>query len=196
MAVVNIVDAGMHHAARYSALGDDIEYRETAPFFEREARQQGLAVSGAQLHINLHGYPAHEWTRPWSGYVPRGFELWTVPKGFFLILRYQPGWQAEAEALHQAVSAAVAQVAGLAAHNARQMALYERHAGPIPFAMRDGIAYTITEVARPGAPVTLITEYPDETVDGDAFRLAHTVQMRTVLAGVEAWQALARPAAR
>jgi hypothetical protein len=186
----------MHHAARYSALGDDIEYRETPPFFEREARQQGLAISGAQLHINLHGYPAHEWTRPWSGYVPRGFELWTIPKGFFLVLRHQPGWQAEAEALHRAVSAAVAQVPGLASFNARQMALYERHAGPIPFAMRDGIAYTITEVARPGAPVTLITEYPDETVGGDAFRLAHTVQMRTVLAGVEAWQALARPAAR
>ena len=187
--------AHMHHAARYSALGDDIEYRETAPLFEREARQQGLAISGAQLHINLHGYPAHEWTRPWSGYVPRGFELWTIPKGFFLILRYQPGWQAEAEALHRAVSAAVAQVPGLAAHNARQMALYERHAGPIPFALRDGIAYTVTEVARPGAPVTLITEYPDETVNGDAFRLAHTVQMRTVLAAVEAWQSLARPLA-
>ena len=185
----------MHHAARYSALGDDIEYRETAPFFEREARQQGLAISGAQLHINLHGYPAHEWTRPWSGYVPRGFELWTIPKGFFLVLRYQPGWQAEAHALHAAVSAALAALPGLASFNARQMALYERHAGPVPFAVQDGIAYTITEVARPGAPVTLITEYPDETVDGDAFRLAHTVQTRTVLAAVDAWQALARPSA-
>ncbi|MDB5850039.1 MAG: peptidase [Rhodoferax sp.] len=182
----------MHHAARYSALGDDIEYRETAPFFEREARQKGLTISGAQLHINLHGYPAHEWTRPWSGYVPRGFELWTIPKGFFLVLRYQPGWQAEAHALHERVSAALASVPGLADFNARQMALYERHAGPIPFAVRDGIAYTVTEVDRPGAPVTLITEYPDETVDGDAFRLAHTVQMRTVLAAVAAWQSLAR----
>ncbi|APW36778.1 peptidase M14 [Rhodoferax koreense] len=182
----------MHHAARYSALGDDIEYRDQPPFHEREARHQGLALSGAQLHVNLHGYPAHEWTRPFSGYVPRGFELWTIPKGFFLILRHHAGWQAEAEALLEHVSAALARVPGLLAFNQRQMALYERHAGPIPFAIRHGMACTVSEVDRPGAPVTLITEYPDETVDGDAFRLAHTVQMQTVLAAVDAWQPLAR----
>ena len=79
----------MLHAARYSALGDDIEYREEPPLYERAAREQALALSHAQLHINLHGYPAHEWTRPWSGYLPHGFELWTIPKGFFLILRHQ-----------------------------------------------------------------------------------------------------------
>lgn len=182
----------MHHAARYSALGDDIEYREQAPFHEREARQQGLAMSGAQLHVNLHGYPAHEWTRPLSGYVPRGFALWTIPKGFFLILRHHPGWQAEAEALLARVSAALAEVPGLVAYNMRQMALYERHAGPLPFAVKHGMAYHVSEVARPGAPVTLITEFPDETVDGDAFRFAHTVQMQAVLAAVDAWQSLAR----
>ncbi|WP_241077157.1 peptidase M14, partial [Achromobacter xylosoxidans] len=64
----------MLHASRYSALGDDIAYREHAPFFEREGRHQAHAISGAQLHINLHGYPAHEWTRPLSGYLPRNFE--------------------------------------------------------------------------------------------------------------------------
>ena len=72
----------MLHASRYSALGDDIAYRERAPFFERDGRHQAHAISGAQLHINLHGYPAHEWTRPMSGYLPRHFELWTIPKGF------------------------------------------------------------------------------------------------------------------
>jgi hypothetical protein len=40
--------------------------------------------------------------------------------------------------------------------------------------------------------VTLITEFPDETIHGDAFRFAHTVQMRTVLAAARAWQTLAR----
>ncbi|MDB5895146.1 MAG: peptidase [Rhodoferax sp.] len=184
----------MHHAARYSALGDDIEYREQAPFYEREGRHQALALSRAQLHLNLHGYPAHEWTRPSSGYVPRGFELWTIPKGFFLILRHHPGWRGEAEVLLQRVSAALAELPGLAAYNARQMALYERHAGALPFQVMHGIAYSVSEVDRPGAPVTLITEFPDETVDGDAFRFAHTVQMRTVLAAVSAWQSLARVA--
>lgn len=183
----------MHHAARYSALGDDIEYREQAPLYEREARNQALAWSGAQLHINLHGYPAHEWTRPLSGYVPRGFELWTIPKGFFLILRHHPGWQAEGRTLLEQVSAALRDVPGLPAFNARQMALYERHAGELPFEVLHGIACSVTETTRPGAPVTLVTEFPDETVEGEPFRFAHTVQMHAALAAANAWQKLARP---
>jgi hypothetical protein len=182
----------MHHAARYSALGDDIEFREQQPWYERGARQHAIAVSGAQLHLNLHGYPAHEWTRPWSGYLPQGFELWTVPKGFFLILRHHAGWQAEARALVEQVCAELAKVPGLADFNARQLALYQRHAGSVPFEVIGGIACSVSEVDRPGAPVTLITEFPDETIHGDAFRFAHTVQMRTVLAAARAWQTLAR----
>ena len=182
----------MHHAARYSALGDDIEYRDQPPLYEREAREQALALSGAQLHINLHGYPAHEWTRPLTGYVPRGFELWTIPKGFFLILRHQPGWEAEGRALLEHVSAALTQVAGLSDYNARQMALYERHAGELPFEVINGTACMQTETTRAGAPVTLITEFPDETVEGEAFRFAHLVQMQTVLAAVNAWQLVSK----
>ncbi|MBC7446137.1 MAG: peptidase M14, partial [Polaromonas sp.] len=174
----------MHHAARYSALGDDIEYREQPPLYEREARDQALALSGARLHINLHGYPAHEWTRPLSGYLPRGFELWTIPKGFFLILRHHPGWAARGRALLEQVSAALGQVDGLAGYNARQMALYERHAGALPFEVLNGTACVQSESERPGAPLTLITEFPDETVHGEAFRFAHTVQMRATLAAV------------
>lgn len=183
----------MLHAARYTALGDDVEYRDQPPWFERDARLEALARSGAQLHLNLHGYPAHEWTRPLSGYIPQGFELWTVPKGFFLILRHHAGWEREARALLDRVGAALAQVPGLADYNARQLALYERHAGTLPFELVHGTACTVAEVERPGSsPVTLITEFPDETVHGDAFRFAHTVQMETVLAAARAWQSLAR----
>ncbi|MDB5947707.1 MAG: peptidase [Ramlibacter sp.] len=182
----------MHHAARYSALGDDIEYRDQPPLYERSAREQAVAMSGAQLHLNLHGYPAHEWTRPWSGYLPQGFELWTVPKGFFLILRHHTGWRAEARALLEQVCAVLAKIPGLAEFNACQLALYQRHAGSVPFEVIQGIACAVSEVDRPGAPVTLVTEFPDETIHGDAFRFAHTVQMETVLAAVNAWQALAR----
>ncbi|MBC7483470.1 MAG: peptidase M14 [Rhizobacter sp.] len=184
----------IHHAARYSALGDDIEYRDGTALYEREARERALALSGAQLHINLHGYPAHEWTRPLTGYVPRGFGLWTIPKGFFLILRHQPGWATECRALLEAVCEALLDVSGLPGYNARQMALYRQHAGELPFDILHGTAYTQTETtpARPGAPVTLITEFPDETVAGDDFRFAHTVQMRTVLAATAAWQRIAR----
>jgi hypothetical protein len=184
----------MHHAARYSALGDDIEYREQAPLYERKAREKALALSGAQLHVNLHGYPAHEWTRPFSGYLPRGFELWSIPKGFFLILRHHPGWQAQGRTLLELVSAALSKVAGLPEYNASQLALYQRHSGELPFEVINGIACTQSETTRPGAPVTLITEFPDETVDGEQFRFAHTVQMEAVLASVNAWQALSRAA--
>ncbi|MBS0467201.1 MAG: peptidase M14 [Proteobacteria bacterium] len=180
----------MHHAARYTALGDDVEYRDKAPLYEREARQQALALSGARLHVNLHGYPAHEWTRPLSGYVPRGFEQWMCPKGFFLILRHHAGWEQPARALLQAVCESLKQVPGLAEFNARQRALYERHAGPMPFEVIAGIACTQTQTAH-DAPVTLVTEFPDETVSGEAFRFAHEVQMHTVLAAVRAWQGIA-----
>ena len=183
----------MLHAARYTALGDDVEYREHAPWFERDARRQALALSGAQLHLNLHGYPAHEWTRPLSGYLPQGFELWTIPKGFFLILRHHRGWAGEARSLLERVAAALAEVPGLADYNASQLALYQRHAGALPFELVHGTACAVAEVERAdSAPVTLITEFPDETVLGEAFRFAHTVQMRTVLAAVRAWQPLAR----
>ncbi|GAA3997466.1 M14 family metallopeptidase [Comamonas faecalis] len=178
----------MHHAARYSALGDDIEYRETPPLLERLARQQALALSGAQLHVNLHGYPAHEWTRPLSGYVPRGFEAWMLPKGFFLILRCHGGWQARGRSLLLQVCERLhALLPALQDFNARQRALYERHAGPLPFEVIAGIACMQVQTAH-DAPVTLISEFPDETVDGEDFVFAHTVQMHTVLAAVQVWQ--------
>ncbi len=177
----------MHHAARYTALGDDLEYRASAPWYEREALEQGLALSGAQLHLNLHGYPAHEWTRPLTGYVPRGFDLWTIPKGFFLILRHHAGWEARGRALLERVAAALRQVPGLPAFNDRQIALYQRHAGALPFERIHGTACIQSEVPR-GAPVTLITEFPDETLHGADFRFAHTAQCAAVLAAERAWQ--------
>ncbi|WP_333630908.1 peptidase M14, partial [Agrobacterium cavarae] len=87
----------MHHAARYTALGDDLEYRTSenagTNLFEKEIRFKAEKKSDAKLHVNLHGYPSHEWTRPLSGYVPRNFAMWTLPKGFFLIIRHHPDWE-------------------------------------------------------------------------------------------------------
>ena len=89
----------MHHAARYTALGDDLEYRTGAELHEKAIRLEAEARLPALLHLNFHGYPAHEWTRPLSGYVPRGFEVWTIPKGFFLVMRHGEGWDKPARAL-------------------------------------------------------------------------------------------------
>ena len=178
----------MHHAARYTALGDDLEYRDQAPWYESAVRRDALAGSGAQLHLSLHGYPAHEWTRPLTGYIPQGFDLWTIPKGFFLILRYHEGWQDAAEALAEAVTLALQKVPRLAAYNARQLALYEKHSGLQPFALRNGTPCTISANAASPAPVTLITEFPDETVQGEDFWFAHEAQAAAVMAAYAAWQ--------
>jgi len=179
----------MHHAARYSALGDDVAYREREPRREQQARIDALALSGARLHVNLHGYPAHEWTRPLSGYLPRHFELWTLPKGFFLVMRHHAGWRAQAERLVERVTAQLARVPGLVAFNARQTALFEAHAGRRGFDLVNGIAVTLGESDREMAPLALLTEFPDETVYGERFRFAHTVQCATVLAAVQAYRA-------
>ncbi|PVA10340.1 peptidase M14 [Pelagivirga sediminicola] len=182
----------MLHAARYTALGDDLEYR-TGPsaLYEKEIRLEAERVSGAQLHINLHGYPAHEWTRPMTGYIPRSFAMWTLPKGFFLVMRHMPGWDTIARALTQEVTQALMQVPGLAAFNARQIELYRIHAGETGFEMINGFPCYIHEDTRHTVPLTLITEYSDETLYGAPFIAGHTAQMHTVLAAHAAWQGMA-----
>ncbi|ARP91871.1 peptidase M14 [Bordetella genomosp. 9] len=181
----------MSHAARYTALGDDLGYREHAPWYEADARRKAWAMSNAELHVNLHGYPAHEWTRPLSGYLPRGFELWTAPKGFFLVMRHHPGWADKAKALLQHTTGRLAEkVEGLIAFNARQMRMFEIHAQQRGFEVMNGIPVQITEGVAEEVPLMLISEFPDETVYGDAFRFAHTVQTETVLAAVEGYLGL------
>lgn len=183
----------MHHAARYTAFGNDLQSQPRGQSFEHAIREQALAVSGAVLHINLHGYPAHEWTRPLTGYVPRGFEMWTIPKGFFLVLRHQPGWEPAAQQLVETVTQQLAEVPGLVAFNATQIALFETHAGALTFPVLNGFPYLISEDADQLTPLMLITEYPDETLSGDAFIQAHTAQMATVVATYNAFQTLALP---
>lgn len=180
----------MHHAARYTAFGNDLQSQPLGQPFEHAIREKAFAVSSAGLHVNLHGYPAHEWTRPLNGYVPRGFEMWTIPKGFFLILRHQPGWQAAAEQLVESVTQQLAQVPGLVEFNATQIALFETHAGALTFPILHGFPYLISEDANQLTPLMLITEYPDETLTGAPFVQAHTAQMATVVAAYHAFQTL------
>ncbi|MBB4000466.1 M14 family metallopeptidase [Aureimonas pseudogalii] len=182
----------MHHAARYTALGDDLEYRtrETAGAHlgEKEIHLEAQSATGARLHVNLHGYPSHEWTRPLSGYVPRGFGMWTLPKGFFLVLRHHEDWAEPAERLLHQVTRRLGALPGLLDTNRRQIALYEIHAGETGFRIVNGVPCLSSVDERHIAPVTLITEYPDETIYGADFVAGHTAQMETVLAAYESWQ--------
>ncbi|WP_293722565.1 peptidase M14 [Stappia sp.] len=182
----------MHHAARYTAFGDDMEYRvEGVPgesLFETEIRSRSIAASGAKLHVTLHGYPAHEWVRPFSGYVPHGFEAWTLPKGFFLILRHHAGWREQAEALLEKVTSRLSDLSDVLALTARQLEIYRIHAGEPDLRMVNGFPCMVAEDPRSQAPVVLISEYPDETVHGEDFRLGQDAQRRTALAAYGAWQ--------
>lgn len=186
----------MHHAARYSGFGDDIGSRKQMTPFEDKVRKQALTLSGAKLHLNLHGYPAHEWTRPLSGYVPRKFELWTIPKGFFLIMRHHKDWTDMASALMRELTKRLAKVPGLVEYNAAQIKAYEMHAGPAQaFSIQNGIPVSQSVYDGLEVPLALITEFPDETIYGENFILGHTVQMHTVLEAYAIYQDLVAGAA-
>ena len=180
----------MHHAARYTARGDDISAARPDPLPEQRARAEGLSLSGAQLHLNLHGYPSHEWTRPLTGYLPRGFESWTVPKGFFLILIAKPGWEEMGEALIEEVAQRLSRNADLVAVNAAQITCFRAHIPEVPFDVRHGIPCFSTVETFYDAPLTIITEATDETIYDDDFRAAHQAQTDTVLFAVAAFRRL------
>lgn len=182
--------AHMAHAARYTALGDDLEARMKPPFGEKAARLEAIARTDARLHLSLHGYPAHEWTRPRAGYVPRGSELWTVPKGFFLIFRRHPGHDGM-RFLSALTEELLSGSPELAEFNAGQQRMWQAHVGDLPFERINGIPCMVITDERSTVPFTLVTEFPDETIRGAAFRLAHTTQMRTVLAAARLyWKGL------
>ncbi|MGQ5719186.1 M14 family metallopeptidase [Pseudochrobactrum asaccharolyticum] len=180
----------MHHAARYTAMGDDLEYRSGEKLWEKAIRTQAEALTGAKLHVNLHGYPSHEWTRPLSGYIPRGFGMWTLPKGFFLIVRHHSDWAHQSEELVDHVTRHLSAINGLVEYNNAQIALFEKHAGETGFRIINGFPCLIGIDDRHTVPLTLITEYPDETIYGEDFIRGHTAQMETVLSAYEALQKL------
>ncbi|WP_191058557.1 M14 family metallopeptidase [Geminicoccus harenae] len=180
----------MHHAARYTATGADLSASRDD---ERLARLTALRRSGARLHLNLHGYPAHEWTRPLSGYLPAGFEQWTIPRGFFLIVTHHPGWGRMASRLMATLARRLGADPALALANARQLATLRQHSQAQPFRVIAGIPCFLTEGRHYEAPLTVITEAPDETVHGAEFRRLHTAQMRAVLHAVAIYQKLCRP---
>ncbi|MDR1828429.1 MAG: peptidase M14 [Methylobacteriaceae bacterium] len=182
----------MHHAARYTAQGNDIDYQFGDHVYEKNIRLVGLGLTDAKLHINLHGYPSHEWTRPLSGYVPRGFELWTLPKGFFLVMRHHRDWADFARRLMREVTGRLADVPGLRELNDAQIKLYEIHAGATGFEIIEGFPCMISVDERHEEPLTLITEYPDETIYGEAFVAGHTAQEALTLAAYDVYQELLR----
>lgn len=180
----------MNHAARYSALGNDIDTHSNEWPFEKELRQKVILQTKAEFHINLHGYPSHEWTRPCSGYIPQGFEYWTIPKGFFLILRYSDDAVYQnygKEMLHQ-LTDKLSQLPELMAYNQKQMEAFSFHAGNENIHQINGIPCVISKVESSEFPLHLISEFPDETIYGDDFIFGHSMQSKVVLHAYQSYQ--------
>ncbi len=178
----------INHAARYTALGDDIQHRKAEASRGRNARLNALQETGALLHINLHGYPAHEFVRPFSGYLPEGSAVWAAPRGFFLIASYRPGFEKVATDFVFKIARRVALVPGLKQYNETHLAAYRAHVGELSDPVVDSICCVIHEDKRHANPVVIATEFPDETVYGDHFVLGHTAQMATAVAAADIYR--------
>mgnify|MGYP005850525377 CR=1 FL=1 len=176
----------MHHAARYTAAGCDLAYRGG---WEGELRRRLGAETGAELHLSLHGYPSHEWLRPFAGYVPEGFGDWRLPRGMFLILRTAAGWEERGEAVLRAAAGALGAMPEVVALTRAQLGRLRRHAPGVEVAMLGEIP-VLRQPAGAGtvAPVTIITEAPDETVEGPVFRLLAAAQAEAAVAAARAWR--------
>ena len=187
----------MHHAARYTSLGSDVG--ATPPLngqliAERQLHEDVKRRWSPLVHLNNHGYPAHEWTRPHSGYVPLHFEDWSLPFGYLSILIAEPVAKSLLAPSQKRIACQLA-AAGLTRFTAAQVSrnLRYRSAPDLPFTF-EGIFPFLVRLRDPQdanptlrtdtTAFTLISEVPDETVDGDLWRgciLAHQTMNRAVL---------------
>ena len=102
-------------------------------------------------------------------------------------MRYRAGWKDIAAQFLEELTAALSTMPGLVDFNERQLRIYEAHAGELPFAVRDGIACLMTQNDSQTPGVVLVTEFPDESISGEAFAFAHEVQTNTVRTAARIW---------
>jgi hypothetical protein len=78
------------HAGRYGSLGIDIGALSGNPhpiLPEALVRRNLYAKWAPDIHLNLHGYPSHEWVQQFTGYSPYLFRDYWIPKGWFAYFR-------------------------------------------------------------------------------------------------------------
>lgn len=172
-ALIQVAPDHMHHAARYTSLGDDLEWRlrQGDRRWESEARAWAQDQVGAALHLNLHGYPAHEWVRPYSGYAPHGFESWALPAGFITIIWYWPGHGEPARRLAEAIAHDLQALPEVVQHAQAALQATTAHVLTPHYEVIGGLPFILAEQPAALCPLTVITEAPDETVYGARFEL-------------------------
>lgn len=176
----------MHHAARYTSLGDDLQFRLQQGTEGWEARGRAWAAReiGATLHLSLHGYPAHEWVRPYSGYAPLGFESWAIPAGFMTIVQHHPGFGDEARRLAEAIASGLQQHRDVTQHAEAACRAHAAHSTRAHYELIGGLPFIVSEQPQTLCPLTVITEAPDETVYGEYFQMMVRAQLAVCAASV------------
>lgn len=123
----------MLHAGRYSALGMDITSRAAGLLPEAEVEGKLWRQWLPDIYLNPHGYPSHEWTQPFSGYVPPGFRAYWSSRGWYTMLsglrdpRYPEHGEATA-ALREAIVREINTNADVHAMSTRNQDRYRRWA--------------------------------------------------------------------
>jgi hypothetical protein len=78
------------HAGRYSSLGIEIGHQINVsdPILpEAKVRKKIFEKWLPDIHLNLHGYPSHEWVQQFSNYSPYLFRDYWIPRGWFAYYR-------------------------------------------------------------------------------------------------------------
>ena len=123
----------MHHAARYTSLGNDLEYDKGNPTYEKGARMQALALSGAPAACQPSWLSGARMDAAFYRLSSARVRALDDSQGFFLIcaiIRRGPG---QARVLIEAVTMGLTAVPGLADFNRRQIEICSIHSGGAPY---------------------------------------------------------------
>ncbi|MDF1522848.1 MAG: M14 family zinc carboxypeptidase [Trueperaceae bacterium] len=140
----------MHHAARYTAFGADLQTNPVVgggTIAESLLRSDAAARWSPVLHLNDHGYPAHAWVRSQTGFLPRGFEDWSLPTGHLTIVSAHGSDGAEATKLLDGIAGSVERTLrgdpGVHDHTRAQVRRARRYrsAGQAPFTYRSELPF-------------------------------------------------------
>jgi hypothetical protein len=84
-----ITPTHMLHAARYSALGTNISGSSNRDTLLTESLVMGDVSRRwvADVSLNPHGYPSHEWVHQFANYNPKSFRAYWIPRGWYTNVR-------------------------------------------------------------------------------------------------------------
>jgi hypothetical protein len=163
-----------HHAARYNALGAEYysDYFRASPRFPEAAAKPRLWKRWMpEIMIDHHGVPSHEWDQPFSGYAPRRFQEYWIPRTFVYAL--MPFMDSPDHPLYETAQNLAEMMAGalksqpdIAASNREIAARYQRYArGPQPdvFPPTSGEPLLVYPLSERSESTNFAVRYPEIT---------------------------------